>query len=433
MRTRSPRTLRRMAAGIGLLCLAMAAGACGRSDDGADGDDSVAAEAIAEGPATGTIEVWAMGTEGEELGGFAEAFEEDNPEASVEVTAIPWDAAHDKLATAIASGQTPDVALIGTTWMGEFASQGGLDPTPEGLVDPAAFYEGAWESTVVDGTSYGVPWYVETRALFYRADLAADAGWDQPPSSWDELNQFAGDLKDAGVETPLFVQPGQTGSWQTMLPFAWTAGAEMTSDDGASYALDSDAMATGLEFYKGLFDQDFSTTRSLAAGELETGFADGTIGAFISGPWEIGLTRDAGATDEQLAIAPLPGQEEGMGTSFIGGGNLAVFADADNREGGWKLVQWLAQSDTQSSWYDTVTDLPAVREAWDQGTLADDPLLSVFGEQLESGNAPPAVPTWEEVAAVIDRDVERVVRGQMDVEEALADMQSQAESIGTGL
>ncbi len=106
---------------------------CGR-DDAGGGGEAQSAE-VTEGAATGTIEVWAMGTEGDELQAFSADFEKANPDAEVKVTAIPWDAAHNKIANAIASGETPDVSLIGTTWMGEFAEAGGLMPTPEGLVD----------------------------------------------------------------------------------------------------------------------------------------------------------------------------------------------------------------------------------------------------------------------------------------------------------
>ncbi len=74
------------------------------------------------------------------------------------------------------------MSLIGTTWMGEFAEAGGLMPTPEGLVDEADFFPGAWGSTEVGGTSYGVPWYVETRVLYYRKDLAEKAGWTEAPT-----------------------------------------------------------------------------------------------------------------------------------------------------------------------------------------------------------------------------------------------------------
>jgi multiple sugar transport system substrate-binding protein len=96
-------------------------------------------------------------------------------------------------------------------------------------------------------------------------------------------------------------------------------------------------------------------------------------------------------------------------------------------------VRWLAEPETQQKWYETLKDLPAVKSAWDSGTLADDPQLQVFGSQLDKAEAPPAVPTWEQVASVIDANVEKAVKGAMPPKEAVADMQSQAESIGTGL
>ena len=190
---RSTRT--RVAALLAVAGLALTG--CGR-DSGDEAGAEGQGDAIDDGKASGTIEVWAMGTEGEVLQDFAAAFTEANPDAKVEVTAVPWDGAHDKIANAIAAGETPDVSLIGTTWMGEFAEAGGIDPMPEGLVDEADFFPGAWESTEVGGTSYGVPWYVETRALYYRTDLAEQAGWSQPPATWDELRQFATDLQTEG-------------------------------------------------------------------------------------------------------------------------------------------------------------------------------------------------------------------------------------------
>ena len=92
-----------------------------------------------------------------------------------------------------------------------------------------------------------------------------------------------------------------------------------------------------------------------------------------------------GATDDQIAVAPLPSVDDSseMGTSFVGGGNLAVFKESDNRDAAWKLVQWLSEADVQTEWYETMSDLPAVEASWDTGPLAEDPLLSVFGEQLE--------------------------------------------------
>ena len=120
------------------------------------------------------------------------------------------------------------------------------------------------------GTSYGVPWYVETRALYYRTDLAEKAGWSEPPATWDELHQFASDLQTkGGAEHGLQLQAGNTGAWQTMMPFAWSAGAELTDADGAEYTIDSPEMVEGLEYYASFFEEGLSSTDKLDPGELE--------------------------------------------------------------------------------------------------------------------------------------------------------------------
>jgi multiple sugar transport system substrate-binding protein len=427
------RTLSRPARVLTALAVAttLALSGCGRDSSSEKGPG--ASTAIGDSKAKGTVNVWAMGTEGEKLGDFAKDFEKANPDVTVKVTAVPWEAAHDKISAAIAGGKTPDVSLVGTTWMGEFAKSGGLDPTPKGLVDEADFFDGAWKSTVVGDTSYGVPWYVETRVLYYRTDLAKKAGWDKAPTTWAELTKFAADLKKAGVRYPVSLQPGQTGSWQSVLPFAWSDGATLTNDAGTEYTLDSAPMKEALTYFKSFFDKGYSQTRVLDPGELENGFAKGTYGSFISGPWHIGLVEDAGLTKAKYAVAPLPGKDSAPGTSFTGGGDLAVFKDAKNRDAAWKFVRWMSEPDVQQKWYATLSDLPAVKSAWETGTLADDEQLKVFGSQLDSAQSPPTTPSWEQVAAVIDAEVEKAVKGASSVADAVAGMQKQASSIGTGL
>ena len=76
--------------------------ACGREETSAGGEAQ--SEAISGGKAEGTIEVWAMGAEGEKLEAFSAAFEKENPDADVKVTIVPWDGAHDKLSSAITAG-----------------------------------------------------------------------------------------------------------------------------------------------------------------------------------------------------------------------------------------------------------------------------------------------------------------------------------------
>jgi multiple sugar transport system substrate-binding protein len=403
--------------------LTLAAAGCGRST----GDSQDQAKAVDAGKATGDITVWAMGTEGEKLAAFAKDFTAENPDAKVNVTAVPWDAAHQKIASAIAAKQTPDVSMIGTTWQGEFAKSGALDPTPPDLIKGDAFFPGAWETTKVNGSSFGVPWYVETRALYYRTDIAAKAGVTSAPKTWDDLTAMAKAMQaKGGAKWGIYLQPGKTGSWQTLMPFGWSNGASIADDK--SYTFDSPQMTEALQYYQSFFTQKLSPV-DLPNGQLEPDFGKGNIAAFVSGPWEASLV-DAQGAKGKYAVAPLPTKQSS--TSFIGGSNVAVFKDAKNRDGAWKFIQWLSKPEVQVKWYQTVSDLPAVQSAWQDPALTGDKVLGTFGDQLKTAKAPPSFPTWEQVAAVLDTEVEKVVNGKEDAGAALKTVQSQAKSIGTG-
>jgi multiple sugar transport system substrate-binding protein len=412
-----------------LLCAAgMALAGCGRSSGGSDEEQ---AKSVAGGAATGTITVWAMGTEGEKLSVLAKDFEAANPGTTVKITPIPWDAAHDKIATAIAARQTPDISLIGTTWMGEFAKTDALDPTPD-IIDKNQFFAGAWDTTSVNGTSFGVPWYVETRLIYYRKDLAQRAGV-QPPASWADLTSFAAGMqRKANAKWGIYLQPGGQGSWQTFLPFAWQQGATVADEGNKQFTLDSPEMAKALNYYDSFFSSGVAP-KSLAQGQLETGFINGTIGAFISGPWHLGILKDQGGAGflDKVGLARMP--KEKAGTSFVGGGDMVVFKDSKNRDSAWKFVQYLSKPDTQVKWYQTVSDLPAVKASWDDATLKSDPMLSQFGQQLNDAKSPPTVSTWEQVAGVIDGEVEKTAKGAESGDSAVKAMQQKASQIGTGV
>jgi multiple sugar transport system substrate-binding protein len=421
---------RRLTRTAAALCVAgMALTGCGRNSAGSAAEQ---ARSVSGGAATGTITVWAMGTEGEKLSVLAKDFEAANPGVTVKITPVPWDAAHDKLATAIAGRQTPDVSLVGTTWMGEFAAAGALDPTPD-VIDKAQFFSGAWDTTAVNGTSFGVPWYVETRLLYYRKDLAQRAGV-QPPTSWADLSTFAQALQQkAGAKWGLYLQPGGQGSWQTFLPFAWQNGAALADAANKNFTLDTPEMAKALDYYTSFFRSGLAPKDLGAAqGEPEKGFVAGRFGAFISGPWHLGILRDLAGPSflDKVGLALMP--KEKAGTSFVGGGDLVVFKDSKNRDSAWKFVQYLSKPETQVKWYQTVSDLPAVKASWDTVALKSDPLLSQFGRQLNDAKSPPTVGTWEQVASVIDGEVEKAVKGGESGQSAVKTMQQKASQIGTG-
>ena len=377
----------------------------------------------------GDVSVWAMGAEGENLGVLADAFMEEFPDISVEVTAVPWEAAHDKIVTAIAGGEVPDVSQIGTTWMGEFATLGGLEPAPD-TIDPAQFFEGAWNTNVVDGVSYGVPWYVETRLVYYRTDLAAEGGFDQAPATWDELTQLAQATVDGGAEYGISLQPGGTGTWQTFMPFFWQAGGEIMDEDG-NFTLDSPACVDALTFYDSFFedgprpadgvrrarrgpvrrrrrrqlhqravDDQHHHRRRCRPGDLDgRPPADPGVRHVVRRREQHRRVRAVRQQAGGVGVHRVPVAPRGAGDVVRHGERPAAGASRLGRPGVRRRRRCCRRSASSST-------TPRRRRR---------------------------SPTWEQIAAGIDSQIEQVTVGDASAEDACAAMQEEADSIGTGL
>ena len=412
-----------------LATAALALSACGRSTGAAASNDQ--AKDVSSGKANGTITVWAMGAEGDKLPTLAKQFESANPGAKVNVTAIPWDAAHDKFTTAITAGKTPDAAMVGTTWMGEFAGLGALDPTPPSF-DKSQFFPGAQKTTEVDGTSYGIPWYVETRLVYYRTDLAKKAGYTAPPKDWEGLKAMAKAMQDkAGAKWGIGLQAGATGSWQSIMPFAWSNGASL-SKDGKSYSFDTPELQEAVKYYQSFFTDGISDKAAPATPTTEPDFVSGKVPMFISGPWEMSAVEKVGGKGfkDKYSVAVMPTKK--TSSSVVGGSDFAVFKDSKQRDTAWKFVKFLSDPKTQAQWYQQSTDLPSVTTAWKDPSISADTKLAKFGEQLKTAQAPPSFPTWEQVVAQFDSEMEKVTKQGSDPAAALKSVQAQAQSIGTG-
>ncbi|MBM7817760.1 multiple sugar transport system substrate-binding protein [Cellulosimicrobium cellulans] len=426
--------LGRKAVAIGVVGL-LALTACGRADDDSTGGESAAGSTttVDDAPAEGDITIWAMGEEGEKLPDFVQGFTDENPDANVEVTTIPWADVMTKFQTAVAAGTVPDAIMIGSSFMPTMVATGGLAPVPDGLVDSADFVEGAAASTVADGVEYGVPWYVETRVLYYRSDLAKAAGVEAP-TSWEELTAFAQAMQANGSTYGLQLPMGDAeDSTQVILPFYSQAGGSVLDEAGDAFDLDNQAMIDALDYYASFFAEGLSPLSGYGDSQ-NSAFVDGSDPAFISGPWMVNVLADLQGEDwveQNVATVPVPAGSANN-DSYIGGAHLGVFAEAKNADGAWKLVRWLAQPETQQAWFDATSDLPALTTAWDYEPLTSNPRTQVLQEQLDNTIAPPTVPSWDELSATIETEAEKVANGQVTSEDAAKAIQAKADTLGLG-
>ncbi|MGY4721576.1 extracellular solute-binding protein [Naumannella cuiyingiana] len=409
-----------------LATVALVAAGCGRADTTNQPESETT---VGSGPVQGTVTMWAMGAEGEALPELVKDFEAQNPGVKVEITAVPWDAAHNKFQTAIAAGTTPDMAMIGTTWMPDFADALATVPAD---IDSSGFFPSSVASNKIGDRVVGVPWYADTRVLYYRTDLAEKAGWTSPPKNWAELKTMAKDLQTkAGADWGFAMPAGSFDSYQASLWIPWSNGAELTAGD--KWTLDTPEMVEAFGYQQEFFTEKISDPNvDPATGAREAAFVDGRTPMLVEGPALAGQLAEIGGADftSKYATAVVPTGKSS--TSFAGGSNLSVFADAENPDASWRLISYLSQPEVQAKWYQLTGDLPAAQAAWELPELSGNDKLTAFGDQLQSAKVPPATATWVQVAAAGDAALEKMARGEQDAATALKELQAQADSIGMG-
>jgi multiple sugar transport system substrate-binding protein len=345
------------------------------------------------------LRLWAMGREGEVAGELLAPLERDG--LRVQIEKLPWSAAHEKLLTAFAGDVTPDVAQLGNTWIAELAALGALEPLAPHLgtlgLAPADHFAGIWATNVVDGALYGVPWYVDTRLLFYRRDLFERAGIGAMPQDWAGFVGALDALQRSGVAHPLLLPLNE---YEPLLAFALQQGEPLLRDGGRFGNFRGAGFRRALAFYLERFARGHAPylTNNVIA-NLWQEFGRGTFAAFVSGPWNIG-ELDRRLPREQRAswgTAPLPGPQ-GPGASTAGGSSLVVFRRSRRKADALRLIGYLSRPEVQLRFHALTGNLPPRRATWQQAPLHGEPRAAAFLAQLERVVASPAVPEWERIA-----------------------------------
>ena len=372
------------------------------------------------------LTVWAMGAEGKLIRQAADIFEKRNPGVKIVTQAIPWTGAHEKLVTAVVGDMAPDISQMGTTWMPEFRAMNALEPLngfmPASALDTGDFFPGARESNVSDDQWYGLPWYVDTRVMFYRTDLAAKAGYKKFPENWEGFYKFSKALTRSKEGGYAFSLP--TNDWQIFLMFYWQNGGELLKGS----PLTAGKFEGTIDYLKKFFDEKLAPLEGGNDTDLLTAFESGYFPVFISGPWMISqLETSKPQLNGRWATAPLPAGERRA--SFMGGCNLVMFKSSPRKALAWKFMEFMSAPEIQAKWYAVSGDLPASRKAWNAPALSKNSKLASFRKELDTAKAPPQVPEWENIAGSINDAVEEAVFGKVPPQAAREKLSARIEKI----
>jgi multiple sugar transport system substrate-binding protein len=384
---------------------------------------------------SGNLRFWAMGREGEVVPELLADFKRERPDITVQVEQLPWSAAHEKLLTAFAGDATPDIAQLGNSWLPEFVALGALAPldsriaaTPD--IDAADYFEGIWATNRIDGQVHGLPWYVDTRLLFYRRDLLAQAGFDRVADTWAGWRQQLQAIKRVvGADRYSVLLP--LNEYDPLVALALQSGEPLLREGGRYGNFRGAGFQRTLDYYLSLYRDHLAppaTSNEIA--NVWNEFARGYFSFYITGPWNIGEFRRRLPAELQgaWATAPLPGPT-GPGASVAGGSSLAVFKRSARQDQAWALVSYLSRPAVQQRFRALTGNLPPRRSAWNEPALQADAPSQAFRQQLERVRPVPQVPEWERIATELRVLVEQVVLGDLRADALPAELDRRTDRI----
>ncbi|MGH7491397.1 MAG: sugar ABC transporter substrate-binding protein [bacterium] len=383
------------------------------------------------------IKFWAMGAEGEHVQKLMPEFQRRYPDLEVKVQGIPWTAAHERLLTAYAGNSLPDMCQLGNTWIPEFTllnALENLEPWIAGsaVVLPENYFSGIWQTNVMASAAFGVPWYVDTRLLFYRRDILQRVGFAHAPHTWDEWYEVSKKIKQlaGGQEKYAILLP--TNEWVPFVLAGLQTGSALLRDGDRYGDFSGPEFTAAFEFLMRFYREKLAPVGVTQVTNIYQGLAEGFFSMYITGPWNIGefKRRLPVALQDKWMTAPMPGPTPGQaGLSLAGGSSLVLFRKSQKKEAAWKLIEYLSQARIQLEFYKMTGDLPAVRAAWQDTSFTNNVYIQAFYEQLEHVAPTPKIPEWEQIAMKVQQYAEIASLQQKSVPEALAALDREVDLI----
>lgn len=344
-------------------------------------------------------------------------FNSKNEDVQLAIELLPWDGRDEKIATAIAGKEGPDIVLLTPDLTLNYFTTGGLKPVDKAIESiKDDFLPSSLEAVTFEGGLYGVPIYSTSNTTAYNKKLFEEAGIDALPETWDEVKAAAPVLAEKGVVTMDYVGSPNMTLNLSFYPLLWQAGGTVFTEDGSDIAFDGPEGVEVLQFLvdlKGMggIPEDAATKdNDVEGGGLGNGK---TAMGYALSMSEVELMK-AGVGEENVVVGqPLKNKEQ---ASFGMPGVLALTAINANEDAAAKVLQYLASPEVTGELIKIASQFSSLKDA---APPADDEATKAFTEALEFARPGEIYPKSRQVMEVLKPHIQSALQGDKTPEEAI--------------
>ncbi|MFS0871797.1 ABC transporter substrate-binding protein [Paenibacillus xylanilyticus] len=424
-----------------VVMMAMLLAACGgngntagKPSPGSTGETGTEAET---GTSTGepvTLEFWTIAlqpTFNDYFNDLIAKYESSHPGVTVQWKDYPYDAISQRLLTSTASGNSPDVVNLNTEFASQLGSKGALLNLSEYLTDEEAksYFEGIYNSTILNGKAYALPWYTGTEVLFMNTKLVQQAGLDpaNPPQTREELVEWG---------RQVYEKTGVAGYAQQLVSKLFPIdGIPILNEDKTAAAFNTpaaeemiaqmrDLMAEGVVLKE---DAEFSKQIQYFSGEQ--------VAFQLSGPTFINFIKKSAPDVYKNTIAvPLPTGKANLRLS--NSMNLVVPQKSKNPEQAVEFAAFITNSENQTAFSKIANTLPSSKASiQDPFFTESDGSLEAEAKVASSQSLDKAtdymvgVPSAADINSALTRGLQEILMNEADIKETLNSVEKEVNNI----
>jgi multiple sugar transport system substrate-binding protein len=373
-------------------------------------------------------------------------FEELHPGVEIIYDNAPHENFEQKILTAYAGGEGPDVFWAGDWMVPQFIANNMVAPvdyTQYGVNSMEEFIDlfepGSLDPFIVDGEVYtgGTSEY-NTFSLLYNVDYFEEAGLPLPsadePMTWEQFAEYAQQLaqtdENGNLTRVAFQMPFGVPIWTVLIqePMLRQLGGDLIDPETGKPNFATPEMAQVMQYWQDLRFKYNAIDPALEL-DLLTDFANGNVAMIIAGPWAL-PPIDENNPDLNYAIAPLPKWADGDRVTTMYAWAWFVNSATENPELAWQFVEFLTSK--ADLWWDDVGYVQARKVKAANGEdmvdyrIESEPRLAAFLPDYSYGKYEFRSTAYFELSDIWNRAMTRVMEGE-DVETVLQESQSAAE------
>jgi len=381
------------------------------------------------------LEFWTMQLQPQFTQYFNEVitnFEKENPDLKVRWVDVPWTAMESKILTAVSANTPPDVVNLNPNFASSLAPRNAwlnlnTELSPE---TKSRYLPKIWQASTIDDVTFGIPWYLTTRVTIYNQDLLAQAGFNQPPTTYSDLTEFARIIQEKTGKYAFFVTfvPGDSGE---VLESLVQMGVELVDTQGKA-AFNTPTGVAAFQFWVSLYQQGLLPPEVLTSGHRHAIdlYQAGELVLLASGP-EMLKTIQNNAPSIYSVSATAPQITGATGKKNVAVMNLVIPNQSTRSDQALNFALFVTNTENQLAFAQVANVLPStvdgVKQFLEQLQQKPNPTPQelaqiVSASQLETAEV--LVPAFDNInrfQSIIYEHLQAAMLGEKTVEQAVED------------